>query len=270
MINNLATSDNIVWPQAIYRRHEIPVADYLMSFREKLTEEFLAGFNSLEEVFANERCVRTLGWDHQGYNGVKNQQNVDPIPLETFDQETNQFKENLNSWKNLALKYETRTPTWADDQKYDLEKENPEWATQYPTAMYLTKKYGEYCPISLYSVIGPRTILHRHTGPENRSGKYIRIHIPLIVPKGDIFLEVNGEKVDWSDLVGFNNQLAHSSWNLSNEYRLNFMIDLDREFIGLPPGLVYDARLETYAKPFNEKEYYLKTMNNLQNEPSTI
>jgi hypothetical protein len=86
----------------------------------------------------------------------------------------------------------------------------------------------------------------------------------LIIPEGDIFLEVNGEKVDWSGLVGFNNQLAHSSWNLSNEYRLTFMIDLDREFIGMPPGSLYDDRLEKYAKPFNEKEYYLKTMSNLQ------
>jgi hypothetical protein len=263
MTDNITTPDDIVWPQAIYARHEIPVADYLMSFREKLTEEFLAGFNSVKEA-SEARCIRTLGYDYQGYNGVKNQQNVEPIPLKTFDEEKNQFEDNLNSWKNLSLKYETRTPTWGDDAKFELEYADPALANQYPTALSLTRQYGEYCPISLYTVMGPRTVLHRHTGPENRSGKYIRIHIPLIIPEGDVFLEVNGEKVDWSDLVAFNNQLAHSSWNLTDGYRLNFMIDLDREFIGLSPGSVYDERLEKYAKPFNEKEYYLETMNNLQ------
>ena len=99
----------------------------------------------------------------------------------------------------------------------------------------------------------------RHTGPENRNGKYVRIHIPLIIPEGDIFLEVNGEEVDWGDIFAFNNQLAHSSHNYSSEYRLIFLIDLEREFLGMPPGSVYDARLEKYAKPFlrNNKEWHL-------------
>jgi len=262
MSNDSTNTQDLVWPQAIYKRHEISVGDYLMSLREKLAEEFLVGFNSLKEV-ADARCVRSLGYDYQGYNGVKNKLNVEPIRLETFDNKTKQFEENLNSWKSMNFKYETRTPDWGNDGKYLLEKDDPMLAKKYPTAMRLTRKYGEYCPISLYSVMAPRTVLRRHTGPENRTGKYIRIHIPLIVPKGDIFLEVNGEKVDWSDLFGFNNQLAHSAWNLSDEYRLIYIIDLDREFIGMPPGSLYDDRLEKYAEPFSEEKYYSETMENL-------
>jgi hypothetical protein len=257
--------EDLVFPQAIYKRHEIPVADYLMSLREKLTEEFLAGFDSLEQAAtADDHCVRTLGWDYQGYNGAKTQQDVEPLRLETFNKTTRQLEENLDSWKTMLLKYETRTPTWGDDMKITLEDIRPDLVARYPTAWELTKKFGEYCPISNYSVMAPRSVLRRHTGPENRTGKYIRIHIPLIIPEGDIFLEVNGEKVDWSDLFGFNNQLAHSSWNLSDEYRLVYIIDLDREFIGLPPGSLYDERLEKYASAFLEEKYYLERMEQLQ------
>lgn len=263
MSNNLTPTEDLVFPQAIYKRHEIPVADYLMSLREDLTKEFLAGFDSLEAV-ADSHCVRTLGWDYQGYNGTKTEQNVEPLRLETFNKTTNQLEENLNSWKALVLKYETRTLTWGDDMKVTLEDIRPDLVEQHPTAWKLTEKFGEYCPISNYSVIGPKTVLRRHTGPENRTGKYIRIHIPLIIPEGDIFLEVNGEKVDWSDLFGFNNQLAHSAWNLSDEYRLVYIIDLDREFIGLPPGSLYDERLEKYASPFLEEKYYLEQMEQLK------
>jgi hypothetical protein len=264
MIDNLTTPEDLVFPQAIYQSHEIPCADYLMSLREKLTEEFLEGFGSLEEAaIAEDYCGRTLGWDYQGYNGATTQQDVEPLRLETVNKATNQLEENLDSWKTMLLKYETRTPTWGDDMKITLEDLRPDLVKRYPTAWELTQKYGEYCPISNYSIIAPKTVLRRHTGPENRTGKYVRIHIPLIIPEGDIFLEVNGEKVDWSDLFGFNNQLAHSAWNLSNEYRLVYIIDLDREHIGLPPGSLYDERLEKYAKPFSKEKYYLDKMENL-------
>ena len=53
MSNDSTNTQDLVWPQGIYKRHEIPVADYLMSLREKLAEEFLIGFNSLKEVKLN-------------------------------------------------------------------------------------------------------------------------------------------------------------------------------------------------------------------------
>ena len=104
------------------------------------------------------------------------------------------------------------------------------------------QEYGDDCPILNYSILAPRSAILRHTGPENRSGRFIRIHIPLIVPEGDVFLEVDGEEVTWKDLFGFNNQYAHSAYNLTDEWRLIFLIDIDRQRAGLPPGEPYNPR----------------------------
>ena len=104
--------------------------------------------------------------------------------------------------------------------------------------------------------MAPNTVLHRHTGPENRTGEYIRIHIPLIIPEGDLFFEVNGEEIDWSDIFAFNNQLAHSAHNLSNEHRMIFLIDIRRSRVGLPPGEPFnpDRHLYSMTQPFVRKK----------------
>jgi hypothetical protein len=60
--------------------------------------------------------------------------------------------------------------------------------------------------------------------------------------------------VDWSDCFGFNNQYAHSSFNLSNEIRVIFLIDFDREFIGLEPGTVFNQKMVENSKPFIRKK----------------
>ena len=69
---------------------------------------------------------------------------------------------------------------------------------------------------------------------ENRDGRTLRIHIPLLVPPGDIFFEVEGVEVDWSDLFGFNNQHIHSAFNLTPKRRLVYLIDITTEKLGIP------------------------------------
>jgi hypothetical protein len=229
----------MIWPQALYKRSEIPIADYLMSHQQALKDEFLAGFNSLEHA------IQTRGIDNLDRRKFG-------IPLEHTEQQiqtkvvgTNEFKPNVSSWKSVGFRYERH-----DDlvnTSYTVSKEDGQ---RYPTAYKLIQEYGIHCPIANYSCMAPNTKLNRHTGPENRTGKYIRIHIPLIIPAGDIFLEVNGIYTDWSDLFGFNNQLAHSAHNYSNEYRLVFLIDIDREHIGMPPGTPYNPLYEKNAIPF--------------------
>jgi hypothetical protein len=229
------------WPQAIYKRSEIPVADYLMSYQQALTDEFIAGFDSLEHA------IQTRGIDNLDRRkfGIPLDYTVNQIKTKVPGTDT--YEPNVSSWKSVGFRYERHDNQV--DISYTLD-ENSEYAKCYPTAYKLIKEFGAHCPIANYSCMAPHSILHRHTGPENRTGKYIRIHIPLIIPVGDIFLEVNGEEVNWSDLFGFNNQLAHSSHNLSPYYRLIFLIDLDREYIGMSPGNVYNPMYERLAKPF--------------------
>lgn len=232
------------WPQAIYKRSEIPIADYLMSHQKALTDEFLAGFSNLEEA------IKTRGIDNLDRRkfGIPLDYTVNQIKTKVPG--TDKFEPNVESWKSVGFRYERHDETV--DVSYSLDDDS-EYAKAYPTAYKLTKEFGEFCPIANYSCMAPNSVLHRHTGPENRTGKYIRVHIPLIIPKGDIFLEVNGEEVDWSDLFGFNNQLAHSSHNYSDEYRLIFLIDFDREHIGMSPGTPYNPLYERLAKPFVRK-----------------
>ncbi len=243
-----------LFPKGIFRRDEISVGDYLMSLREPLTKEFLKGFNSIE------KAIKIRGVSNLSV--FQNVLKADPEEATDFtvtvDPVTRQCKDSLDSWWHLPFKYTNHNTeeTLRVEMEWEMDQKDI-YSKLYPTAYNLVKQFGSNCPLANYSVMSPNSVLKRHTGPENRSGRFVRIHIPLIIPDGDIFLEVNGEEVDWSDLFGFNNQLGHSSHNYSNEYRLIFLLDLDREFCGLPPGEPYDINLEKYARPFirNGKEW---------------
>jgi hypothetical protein len=233
-------------PQGIFYRHEIPIADYLMSYQKALTDEFLAGYSSLEDAI-NSEGDNTLGnrpeftADNQPYDAVH-----EIIRTRISDSESTS---NVEGWKNVGFKYQHPDAGINDFHNSEYKK------NRYPTAFKLIEEFGDDCPIANYSHLLPQTVLHRHVGPENQSGEFIRIHIPLIVPEGDIFLEVNGKEVNWSDIFAFDNQLAHSAHNLSNKHRLIFLIDIRRSRIGMPPGQKFnkDRFLYSLLKPFVRK-----------------
>ena len=146
-------------------------------------------------------------------------------------QSKSQYQDN-NAWQCLLIKY---TNEYADVKTIpsDVDK-------KFPTAYRLVEEFGDDCPIALYSCMAPQTALQRHTGPENIEGKYVRVHVPLIVPKGELYMEVNGDFVTWDDIFCFDNQFVHSAHNYSDEWRLILFIDFRRESIGIPPGLPYN------------------------------
>jgi hypothetical protein len=147
--------------------------------------------------------------------------------------QSSQYQEN-GSWQAVLLKY--------TNEYADVKSTTPDVDKKFPTAYCLLEEFGDNCPIALYSCMAPQTVLQRHTGPENIEGKYIRVHVPLIVPKGELFLEVNGDFVTWDDIFCFDNQFVHSAHNYSDEWRLILFIDFLRESIGIPPGLPYDEK----------------------------
>ena len=151
----------------------------------------------------------------------------------------------LDAWQNVYLKYQPPETKYRDTEG---EKARP----KYPTANAILKQYEEVVPIANYSILVKDSVIHRHTGPENRRGHHLRVHIPLHIPKGDIFLEVNGTEVDWSDSFGFNNQYTHSAHNYSFEHRLILLIDFDRRYLGIPAGLHYDKMTELTGDPNTE------------------
>lgn len=236
----------------IYLRHEISIGDYLMSHQQALRDEFMQGFDSLESA-VKARCVQTMTRQYRSDMGLSEEKvkALDNL-MQTKSDDSDEFKPDLElkSWKSIPFRYERHTED--ADINYTMNPES-DYAKFYPTAYKLITEFGDKCPIAQYSTFAPNTILNRHTGPENRTGKYIRIHIPLIIPEGDVFLEVNGEEITWKDLFAFNNQKPHSAYNLTSEYRLIFLIDIEREHIGLPPGKEYDPADEFNIKPFVRK-----------------
>jgi hypothetical protein len=222
-----------------WRRHEISIADYLMSHQDALREDFMRGFNTLEEACLAQTSPVMKPWR------VKDRLDRGFSPEEVARSVTVNDQPNLTGWRATPFRYERHDYM---NISFTASEEEME---KYPTARKLIEEYGDNCPIASYSVLAPNTVLQRHTGVENRSGEFIRIHIPLIIPEGDVFFEANGEEIDWSDLWAFHNQFAHSAHNNTNEWRLVFLLDIRRTFIGLEPGMPYDIKNEsTYMKPF--------------------
>jgi len=188
------------------------LCDKLQQMVPGLIADFMKDFKSIEE--------RVL------FDGIK--VNGDGKSNKTKNSQHGDY----DAWQAVILKF-TNKYAGTKIVTSDIEE-------KFPTASKLINEYGDDCPVAFYSIMAPKTELHRHTGPENLDGKNIRVHVPLIIPKGEIFLEVNGEFVTWEDIFCFDNQYVHSAYNYSNEWRLIFLIDFRRESIGIPPGLPYD------------------------------
>jgi hypothetical protein len=226
-------------PKALYTRAEIPIAAEIMANQQGLLDDFMAGFDDLESA-KDAQCIRVMEED---YTGVHNGNHVVNKYLVSRNPVTKTWHPNAEGWWVKQFRFDDGN----GNMLYDMTEED---CKRYPTATNMLKKYNDICPIMNYSIIAPYTVLHRHTGPENRDGKFIRVHIPLIIPKGDIFLEVYGNEVDWSDIFAFNNQLQHSAHNYSSEWRMVFLFDLDARAIGAVPGEPYDPELEANTPPF--------------------
>jgi len=219
-------------PKAFWLRDELPVAEYLMSLRQGLLDDFMCGYTTLEEA-ARAQCCNTMDRTHLG------------IPVsETEQYITTNDKPKLDSWKSLNFRYERRDERAVVRNFMDFKD-----MERYPTMRKILMKYDKICPIANYSVLAPHSVIERHTGPENRDGKYVRVHIPLIIPEGDVFFEAAGETIDWSNIWAFHNQFAHSAHNRTDEFRLCCLIDLDREAIGMEPGAPYDPAYEKENLP---------------------
>ena len=205
----------------IYRREDLECADYLMSFKDALREEFLNYHTDFFTDFSKKEYVNPInGATTINYTGA---------------------------WTTTTVKYSF---------KHRNNIIAPEIRKFFPTAIKLTNEFIADCPISSYSIIEPNGIIGRHTGPENRDGDYIRIHIPLFVPEGDVFFEVGGEVVYWDDIFAFDNQTIHSAFNYTNTRRLVYLIDIRRSRIGLPPGRTFDkVRDEDSYPPFDPEPY---------------
>jgi len=188
----------------IWSREKISIADELMSLVPKLREEFLSYHKDYDTTF------------EKGTPYAK----VNPLSILNDKEKV--------VWKVEGLRYVC--PDQNVEQNLFL---NETVAKIFPTAAALTQKYKDHCGCSGYSSLDPGGVIDRHSDIENTSHKTVRIHIPLIVPTGDLYLEVKGIRNRWNDLFAFDNGELHSAYNNTNKRRLIYIIDLTREFLSL-------------------------------------
>lgn len=221
--------------QKIWRRHELPIFEELMFYQKGLIDDFMKGSTDLKErIFAqSENSINPAYYDGD-------QMNMAEGMLVSRDPKTLTWSTNFTSWQSVGLKNVIKVD--GKIQTYEIAPD--EKLANYPTALEIMKKYGDDLYGLVYSSLGPYTILQRHVGPENIDGVYVRIHIPLIVPEGDMFLECDNEEITWDDIFGFNNQHLHSAHNYSNSWRLVMIVDIAREKCGLPPGIRFKDTTE--------------------------
>jgi hypothetical protein len=226
--------------KGIWLREEIPIADELLALAPALLEEFLAWHTDFV--------------DGDFTQGV-------PYINETFD--TKIVQSRAEAWKVESLKY-----TFKEKNIFDLYYRTPEKRARFPTATWLTEKFGDQTPCSSYSILEKNAIIVRHTGIENRDNEYVRIHIPLLVPDGDIFFEVEGTEIDWSDIFAFDNQCIHSAYNYSDKRRLVYLLDVHRSVLGIPIGKKYSKRREDHI-PEYVRGNLPKLLHTKQKKPAT-
>jgi len=228
-MSELTTGDKKIW-----RRKEISLADWLDTFKEDLIKDFL---NYHDDFFEGDfkKCMLvqlTTPYNPPVYRNAK------ATPY---------------AWKANSVKYTDPFAT-PENKKHELTPAllNQEYKNAFPTAIRLTELLGDDCAISTYSIIEANSVIDRHTGPENRNADYIRIHVPLIVPEGDVFFEVAGEEIDWSDTFGFDNQRTHSAHNYTSKRRLVYLIDISRKKLGILPGIPWslEKEMQEAAIPF--------------------
>jgi hypothetical protein len=202
----------------IYKRNELSCADFIMSFQQGLLDDFLQHQKSLESP------------EHQDF--ILNYSKCRPdIPVEVLEKvfstkKNNKWVSDADLMTGIGIKYDFRHVPESWEPPENLK-------TFYSSAVKLTDHYGDLCPNAGYSILPANSIFGTHTDTEMKDRKFIRIHIPLIIPPGEIFLQVDQEKVYWTDIFAFNGQVPHSAHNLSNEWRLIFLMDLDYTAAGI-------------------------------------
>jgi hypothetical protein len=211
----------------IYTKTDVPFLGYLSFFVEGLRKDFLK--------------------EHPTYTDITK-------PLDNFELSrpptegaaltASYVVSQPDAWMSSWCRYQT-----SPDSSVHI---NENRLTHYPTAAKIIKELGSDLGIVLYSSMESYSVIERHTDHENRENRFLRIHIPIIIPKGDVFIEINGEEAHYScsDIFGFNNQYVHSAHNYTKDRRLIFLIDIRREFLGLPPADCYDLKTEKNTPPF--------------------
>lgn len=200
----------------IFELDEIPIKDQLLSLQSKLILEFINAYPDIDNnLLLGTKIFRSR---YSDYNPVMNS----------------------TDWRIVGIK-----------SQGNLINEN---RLQFPAAFGIVDELGDDCQDAGYSILAPNSVIYRHTDKDNRQAKKIRIHIPIRIPVGDVGIEINGDVKTWDSIFGFNTQKLHSVWNNTNSKRVIFILDVNRERLGLPAGIPWYPRCNDNAPKFEKTQ----------------
>lgn len=195
--------ESILKEKYIYRTEDIPFLKHMDIIAPALLEDYLR----------NHKDHTNLPENYDSWDG-KSREKIYPL--------------HDGNWKVKVLKYKHQ---WMEPSK--------KIQNLYPNAWKLMETFGFDCPIAMYSYIKANSKIRLHFGADvNLDSKYLRFHIPLVVPSNDpkdIGMEVMGETVTWEKSFAFDNQGWHHVWNKTDQDRVIFLIDIHRVPCGVKP-----------------------------------
>lgn len=143
--------------------------------------------------------------------------------------ETNYEKDFFEAWCEKELYDESNPEGWQVAPLIINGKHIPNNLKKVPFLLKILDQIKGIVTAS-YSLLKPNTWIVPHRGYENYSDKILRLHIGLIIPKGDVGLRVNKIQTKWVEGKGiiFDDSMIHEAWNYTEENRYVLIIDFAR------------------------------------------
>lgn len=101
----------------------------------------------------------------------------------------------------------------------------------YPTVSAFIADLGDVCRSAGYSILEAGGTVLTHTDTEEGHENYVIVHVPLIVPDGDIGFKENDETGKWVEGECFilDVESPHSIWNNTDKPRVVVLLELKKE-----------------------------------------
>lgn len=124
---------------------------------------------------------------------------------------------------------------WVGSFAY-FQKRNPQWDSFCQSRSHFLKPFVESFPQNhllgiWFSAILPGGIIQWHVDKYDANEDYIRVHLPLIVPQGDIGITVEKITYNWNEgkVFCFDPFVMHTAWNKTNNLRLNLNFNFSKK-----------------------------------------
>jgi hypothetical protein len=240
----------MTYPKNVFLQKDLgEIGEYLHSYKNQIRKEFIANSKLFlsEDYFTKEHKQEIISKITLIKSWV-----LQSLKWSNFKEKEAEHLFVVGNWKMQPILYEQKWCWGKDSDNLEIEHNGTKFSTvsaynrikqNYPITLEMVeglhKKYGRDCVNkATFSILAARGHIAVHTGLENIDSKYVRCHIPIVIPehtKDELYLEVNADKVHWTETYGFDNQTFHTARNATPYNRLVFLIDISRKALNLPP-----------------------------------